>query len=211
MVVAQNGKGQVTYKCRHRGQGCAQPSRSNHGLARAAVLGLRLIGHDEGLREAIRRRLVGGGAAVGTPRGSRRATPAATLKRLSDERRKLLDLYYADKITADGFQQEETRLALAIEAASQQAINENEEERRATDLEVRFEEVSRILADLDVDAIWAEANERERRVLIENLLESIRVFPDHLEVQVAGAPALNVLYSEVGLKAPENVGVEGGT
>jgi len=32
MAIAQNGKGNVTYKCRHRGQGCAQPARSNLGL-----------------------------------------------------------------------------------------------------------------------------------------------------------------------------------
>ena len=195
MVVAQNGKGSVTYKCRHRGQGCAQPSRSNHGLARAAVMGLRLIGHDEHLREAIRRR----------------ATPAMALKKLSDDRRKLLDLYYADKISTDGFQQEETRLALAIEAASQQAVNDGEKERLANDLEVRFEEVARVLADLDVEAIWNEADDREKRVLIENLLEWIKVLPDHLEVKVAGSLPINVLYSEVGLKVPENVGVEGPT
>jgi hypothetical protein len=62
-----------------------------------------------------------------------------------------------------------------------------------------------------MDAIWAEADERERRVLIENLLEWIKVFPDHLEVKVMGSPPINVHYSEVGLKVPENVGVEGPT
>jgi hypothetical protein len=46
-------------------------------------------------------------------------------------------------------------------------------------------------------------------VIVENLLEWIRVFPDHLEVKVAGSLTINVLYSEVGLKVPENVGVEG--
>ena len=88
MVVAQNGKGHLTYQCHHRGQGCDQPSRSNLGLARAAVKGLRLVGHDEGLREAIRRRLAGGEPdAAGTPRRTRRAAPATTLKNLNDERR----------------------------------------------------------------------------------------------------------------------------
>jgi site-specific DNA recombinase len=203
MVVAQNGKGSVTYKCHHRGQGCAQPSRSNFGLARAAVMGLRLVGHDEGLREAIRRRLAGGGPDAAGPRRTRRAAPAKTLKSLNDERRKLLDLYYAEKISADGFQQEEGRIATAIEAVRQQLALEGHEERLKTDLEVRFEEVARILADLDMESIWAEANERERRVLVENLLEWIKVFPDHLEVKVMGSPQINVLYSEVGLRVPE--------
>jgi len=212
MVVAQNGKGHLTYKCHHRGQGCDQPSRSNQGLATAAVLGLRLVGHDEGLREAIRRRLAGGGPdAAAAPRRTRRAAPATTLKKLNDERRKLLDLHYADKISAEGFHQEETRIAAAIETVRQQLALEGHEERLQTDLEVQFEEVARILADLDIETIWAEADDRERRVLVQNLLEWIKVFPDHLEVKVVGSIAMNVHYAEVGLKVPENVGVEGRT
>ena len=31
-------------------------------------------------------------------------------------------------------------------------------------------------------------------------MEAVGVFPDHLEVTVTGAPPLNVLYGEVGLK-----------
>lgn len=211
MVIAQNGKGSVAYRCRHRGQGCAQPSRSNFGLARAAVMAFRLVGHDEGLREAIRRRLAGRGPDAAVPRRPRRPAAAATLKTLNDERRKLLDLYYANRISADGFQHEESRIAAAIEAVRRQLVIEGQAERLETDLEVRFEEVARILADLDMESIWAEADVRERRVLVENLLESIRVFPDHLEVKVVGSPHINVLYSEIGLKVPENVGVEGGT
>lgn len=55
--------------------------------------------------------------------------------------------------------------------------------------------------------MWAKAEDEERRVLVEELVESITVYPDHLEVKVTGAPVLNVLYGEVGLKVPENVGV----
>ena len=116
--------------------------------------------------------------------------PATTLKALSDERRKLLDLYYAEKISADGFHQEEARNAAAIEAVRQQLALEGHEERLKTDLEVRFEEVVGILRDLDMEAVWAEADKRERRVLVENLLDML---------------------SEVGLKVPENVGVGGPT
>jgi DNA invertase Pin-like site-specific DNA recombinase len=212
MVVAQNGKGHLTYKCHHRGKGCMQPARSNLGLARAAVMGLRLVGHDDDLRAAIRRRLAGGGPdAAGTPRRRPRSAPAKTLKVLTDERRKLLDLYYAQKISADGFQQEEARIATAIETVRQQIALEGHEERLKTDLEVQFEEVARILANLDMDAVWAEADERERRVFVENLVEWIKVFPDHLEVKVVGSPTINVVLSEVGLKVPENVGVGDGT
>ena len=211
MVVAQNGKGNVTYKCRHRGQGCTQPARSTRGLSRAAVVGLRLVGHDESLREAIRRRLAGGDPGAATPRRARRAAPAKVLKSLTDERRKLLDLYYAGKISADGFRDEESRIAASIETVRQQLAQEGQEERLKSDIEMRFEEVARILAELDIEELWAEANERERRILVENLVEWIKVFPDHLEVKVAGSPQINVTFDEVGLKVPENVGVGGGT
>ena len=41
--------GAVLYRCRHRGRGCAQPSRSASGLERAALLGLRLLAEDKAL------------------------------------------------------------------------------------------------------------------------------------------------------------------
>ena len=72
-----------------------------------------------------------------------------------------------------------------------------------------------LLPDLDIETVSGAANESERRVLIEELIDSVTVFPDHLEVTVGGAPPLNVLYSEVGLKESQNVrvgeGVGGGT
>ena len=133
------------------------------------------------------------------------------MKTLDEQRDKLLGLYYAEKISMDGFHREEARIATSIEAVRQQMALEGHEEQIKSDLEVRFEEVARILADLDMDAVWAEADERERRVLVENLVEFIKVFPDHLEVKVVGSPSINVLLSEVGLKVPENVGVGGPT
>jgi hypothetical protein len=138
--------------------------------------------------------------AAGTPRRTRRAAPAKTLKTLDEQRDKLLGLYYAEKISADGFHREEARIATSIYAVRQQTALEGQEDRTKSDLEVRFEEVARILADLDMDAVWAEANERERRVLVENLVEYVKVFPDDLEVKVVGSPSINVLPSEVELK-----------
>jgi hypothetical protein len=78
-----------------------------------------------------------------------------------------------------------------------------------TDLELRFEEVARILTAIDIDAVWKSAEEQERRVLIEELLEWVTVFPDHLEVKVTATPPLNVLFSEVGIMRPDFVGVGG--
>jgi hypothetical protein len=57
--------------------------------------------------------------------------------------------------------------------------------------------------------MWAAATFAERRVLVEELVEAVSIFPDHLEVKVAGAPTLNVLLSEVGLKESASSGVGG--
>jgi hypothetical protein len=80
-----------------------------------------------------------------------------------------------------------------------------------SDLELRFEQVASILTNLDIDAVWKAAEDQERRILIEELLEWVTVFPDHLEVKVTATPALNVLFSEVGLMGSDLVGVGGGT
>lgn len=208
MAISQNGKGSTFYKCWHRGQGCDQPARSTKGLSRAAVLGMALLGSDSDLQAAIRRRLADGTREhpTGAPRG-RRPSAAAALGRLSEQRRKLLELYYRGSISAEGFQEEEERICAAIEAARSQAQSEDEASRTQSDLERKFEEVSRILSNLDVRTVWEAAEAQERRVLVEELIEWVTVFPDHLEVTVAGAPTLNVLYPEVGLKGSEIVGV----
>lgn len=64
----------------------------------------------------------------------------------------------------------------------------------------RYEEVAAVLRDLDVEQLWAETTEDERRILVQDLVEEVAVLPDHLEVKIAGAPRLNVLLAEVGLK-----------
>ena len=67
-----------------------------------------------------------------------------------------------------------------------------------------------LLGSLDIEAVWTAAEEQERRVLVEELVEVVGVFPDHLEVTVTGAPSLNLRYGEVGLKESGFVGVGGG-
>jgi hypothetical protein len=67
-----------------------------------------------------------------------------------------------------------------------------------------------VLRELDVERLWSEATEHERRILVQELVEEVAVLPDHLEVKIAGAPRLNVLLSEVGLKDVSFGGVGGG-
>ncbi len=55
----------------------------------------------------------------------------------------------------------------------------------------------------------AAEEQQQRRVLVEELVEAVGVFPDHLEVTVTRAPPLNLGYGEVGLKESGFVGVGG--
>lgn len=198
----------VLYRCRHRGQGCAQPSRSAAGLERAALLGLHLLGGDEELQKAIRGQLM---QATGRPtRNDRRAETA--LSELADKRRKLLDLYYSGGIDTGLFAEEEERLANDIRALRDEDERARRETARLAEVSRRFDEVLEILRELNVNEIWAEATDQERRVLVEELLDVLAIFPDHLEVTVKGAPRLNVTLDEVGLKGEgwQFVGVGGG-
>ena len=71
--------------------------------------------------------------------------------------------------------------------------------------------MARILREMDVEEIRERSSDQERRVLVEELLEAVAIFPDHLEVSVASVPRLNVTLQEVGLRGAEGqfVGVGG--
>lgn len=128
----------------------------------------------------------------------------ATLTALLARRRKLLDLHYEDRISAEAFGEEEARLSTQIEALRSEEVEIESERARTDELASRFDEVAELLRQIDVEDLWAAGTPAERRVLVEELIEAVMVFPDHLEVRVVGAPPLNVTLAEVGLR-------EGGT
>jgi hypothetical protein len=109
--------------------------------------------------------------------------------------------------------EEEAKLAREIEGLRQEQDHRTSERARLSEVAERFEEVARILREMDLDEIWQEATDEERRVLVEELLDAVAIFPDHLEVTVQGAPRLNVTLEEAGLKPAEGqfVGVGGAT
>jgi hypothetical protein len=125
------------------------------GLHKAAVLALRLLGRDERLQEAIRRQLDGTrplGPRDKTPRRGRR-TRASNLAALTERRRKLLDLYYSDKISPEGFAEEDRRIAAQIEAVRVEAAEGERKEATTDEVSVQFESVAAALRDLDIDAV----------------------------------------------------------
>ena len=206
MSVMDNGAGYLGYRCKHRGQSCDVPRFSNNGLLRSALLGLRLIRDDSELQDAIRESLesrrAGRRTAGGLQVDRRRQTTD-----LETQRRKLLQLFYADQISADGFHAEEQRLTQQITA-----LDAIEPEPEPTELPEQFDRVVEILTALDLDTIWDAATDTERRTLLDEFVPAVSVYGDHLEVEVRGAPKLNVALHEVGLRSTvENTGVGGGT
>ena len=120
MSIDRNGEGRRLYRCHHRGQGCSQPRRTNTGLHRAAVLGLRLIGDDEQLQAAIRLQLERARTPAPKAGGGHARRSRHVVDDLQGQRRKLLRLYYDDKIGSDLFAEEEARLTVAIREAQRE-------------------------------------------------------------------------------------------
>ena len=209
MAMDTNGEGRWMFRCWNRGRGCKQPRRTNTGLHRAAVLAMRLVGRDEQLQKAIRKQLDRGRRPMPRDEARRRPgrRPAEALAALAVKRNKLLELYYKEQITGDFFAEKERELADQMEAVRDEVSRERKVQQEADGLSVRFEEVAAALRALDIDLVWTEATEAEKRVLVDELLEEVDVFPDHLEVVVAGAGRLNVTLEEVGLSQSHTVDV----
>lgn len=53
---------------------------------------------------------------------------------------------------------------------------------------------------MDTDALWNAANDCERKVLVNEIIEAVIAYPDRLQVAINGAPPINVAFSEVGLR-----------
>ena len=182
------------------GRGCSQPARSARGLCRAALLGLRVVKEDLELQDAIR-------AELDTlfdrdQEGQRAAQRDASLTSLRQKQRKLLDLHYEDRISAEAFGAEEARIAAQIRSLDADAASAAAAARERAEREARFNEVVDVLTTADLEELWKAATVEERRVLVDDLVEAVLMFPDHLEVKVGGAPPLLVELGEVGLRDP---------
>ena len=191
LSVMDNGAGWMGYRCWHRGKGCDMPRFSNKGLLRGAPLRLRLIRDDGELQAAIR-------ASVERRSGVRQDADRCQAERdrrvskLETERRKLFELYYADRITPESFHAEDLRIGTQLAALQGQ----REPEPEAAPTVDQFERVLALLSDVDLDTIWNAATNQERRTLLDEFVGQVNVFADHLEVEVRDAPKMNVALHE---------------
>jgi len=193
--VHYNDRNQPLYRCRHRGEGCKQPSRAANGLHRAAVLGLGELKSDLMLQSAIRYELTAH-RRIEARKGPSTASVIASLKK---QERKLFDLHYADQIAPESFAEENRRITTQIKTL-QTEVDDYERDLAARESAVdKFDQVAELLATMDLEAIWEEATHAERRTLVEDLVDSVCIYPDRITVQVAGAPPFTVALDEVGL------------
>ena len=196
-AIQYNERGQGFHRCKHRGDGCRQPARSANGLERAVVNALRVVKGDQDLQQAIRDELTAH-RRINPPAGS---SVASTITVLNGKLRKLLDLYYEDKISAESFTAEERRLTTQIATLEDEAAALRVEQANREELADRFDEIAELLATLDLDEFWEEATMAERRTLVGDLVDSVCMYPDQITVQMLGAPPILVTLDEVGLRA----------
>ncbi len=199
IAIDSTGRNEGIYRCKHRGKGCDVAGRSAKGLHRAAKLAMRVLAQDEELQDAIRQQLCGRATEARTAQPSR----SGAVAKLRQKREKLLDLYYADKITATLFAEQETMLTRQIEAIEGQATAILKEVDQRSILADQFEQVATQLRSMDTDAIWNAANERERKLLVNEIIDAVIVHADRLQVAINGAPLLTIAFSEVGLRETE--------
>ena len=195
--VQYNSRNQAIYVCRHRGQGCDIPGRSANGLHRAAVLGLRVLRDDPELQAAIWEKLNVERDEV-KPRGH---AILATISAARLGETKLFDLYVKGKVNEDFFAEHQSVLRSQITTQEAQ-LNELEQGEAIADAALsRFGKLGELLRDIDFLAFWTEATMPERKVLVHDLIDEVRIYPDAISVQVAGSPPILVMPEEVGLRA----------
>ncbi len=195
-TVKYNDRNQALYHCKHRGEGCKQPGRSALGLQRAALLGLKVLRDDQDLQAAIRSALEPDQTLV----EDRALSLTGSIASLRHKLDLLFELYYDGKVTKDSFSKQEQTLTSQIQSLEDQVAAEGSENDRRTELSRRFEEVSIALTDLDIEGLWDDATRSERQILIDDLVDSVWIFPDQLSVEVVGAPPILVGLDEVGLR-----------
>lgn len=201
-AIDSNGRNQPIYRCRHRGKGCNIPGRSAAGLHRAARLGIELVRTDDQLIEAIRAHFET--EAKGPGEDSAPPSRAGALATLRKKRDRLMALYLDEKITDDYFGEQERLLTAKIDAIEKDHAEVTAERENKSILADAFEQAAALIRspEFTLEAIWDEASQAERRVIVEELIEAVVIHADRLEVTVAGVPTLIVQPGEVGLRDP---------
>jgi hypothetical protein len=156
---------------------------------------MRVLADDVSLQSAIRYQLTAHRRSE-APQGPSVTSVVASLQK---KERKLLDLYYADQIDQDTFSTEHGRFITQIKTLQKEAENFALDQKIREDAVNKFDQIAELLMIMDIERLWSAASPAEQRTLVEDLVDSVCIYPDQITVQVAGAPAFIVALDEVGL------------
>ena len=95
--------------------------------------------------------------------------------------------------------EEHQRVKAQLTTPESEIASNELELRRRDEAADKFDGVAELLANMDIDRVWNEANPAEKRILVEDMIDSVIIYPDQLTVQVAGAPPILVTLEEVDL------------
>ena len=200
-TIGYNDRNQAIYRCKHRGTGCRVPGRSAQGLHRATRLGISLLGSDAELRSAIAAQVAASAPDGETEAGARRKAIAATVRKSQN----LLELYYAGHIDQAGFGEPYRDLQARIETLQREEADAEARRASRAGAAADLAPVVSFLESADFGELWDAATDKERRVLVTDLLDAIYIYSDQMAVQVVGAPPITVLPEEVGLRGSRPV------
>lgn len=70
---------------------------------------------------------------------------------------------------------------MQIEGVRSDASTERHAKSTNDEASKHYEAITALLRDLDIDRVWGEATEAERRVLVDQMVEEVAVFANHLK------------------------------
>jgi hypothetical protein len=157
-------------------------------------------------------------SGIASKRGEERATARRTsarsgterLTKLREDRSKLLALHYEGHISAEQFGEEQARITTEIETLEADTTARPSPSSKPTTSPSSSNSSPPCSIRSTSTTCGTHATEAEKRTLLDELLDRSPC-DDRLVVAVHGAPALNVAFSEVGLKDSQIGGVGGGT
>ena len=198
MSIAYNGKSMLSYRCKHspNGPSCDGVGvRSAQKIERAFTASLELLKDHHDFQEEMRFFW----ASKQTPQELKQEIKKVDrkLSKIKTQRDKMARLLLRDGIEPDDF------AGIKAELAQQEAqlIKEKEawlsyDQESKSRLE-SLEELLEILEKTPLKEIWVEANDEERRWILEDYVRAIVFHEDYIEIQYYDAPAFKVFWDEV--------------
>ena len=198
MSIAHNGKSLLSYRCKHHSSAPACDGvgvRSANKIEKALMASLELLKEHHDFQEELRRFW----STKQTPEELKQETKKVDrrLAEIKKQREKMARLLLKDGIEPEDF------AGIKAELVQQEVQLTNEREGWLSyerENESRLQSLDELLAILEktpLRDIWGEANDEERRWILEDYVRAIVLHEDYIEIQYYDAPAFKVFWDEV--------------